>query len=447
MAKLEPPLTPEIKPPSNRSALLIVFLVIFIDLLGFGIVLPMLPRIAKTYVSHVIDPEDAKTTGAVIALLMSSFSLMQFLFAPGWGRLSDRIGRRPVLLLGLFSSAVFYALFGYAASLPATSRDTAMVALVLFFVARIGAGIAGATISTAQAVIADSTAPEKRKHGMAIIGVAFGIGFTFGPLIGFACMWIAEEFGHAGMESIGYTAAGMSFLAFLLGWRLLPETRVFGAESAVRRNLLDWSALRLSLGNPAIGPVILTFFMASLGFGAFEVTLSIFLKDTFGFTERYSFLIFAYVGAVLMFTQGGLYRPLASRLSEVTFMAIGIVLMSLGVALQGGISYLVAKGGASADSLQPYLFVALTAAVAGFAFLTPSAQALVSRRTSADRQGEILGVNQSASAMARILGPLFGLVLYEAHPTHILPYIAGAVLLLLMLPLLPWIARHGEAGA
>ncbi len=428
---------------SNRSALLIVFLVVFIDLLGFGIILPLLPRIAKAYLTHIIAATEPKTIGAVVGLLMSSFSLMQFLFAPAWGRLSDRIGRRPVLLVGLCGSVVFYALFGYAASVQPTDYDSALLAIALFFVARIGAGISGATISTAQAVIADSTPPDKRKHGMALIGAAFGIGFTFGPLIGFGCVWLSEEYSSIGLGSIGYTASGLSLVALLLGVRLLPETRVPGADSVVRRNLLDISGLRFALANPALGPVILIFFLASLGFGAFEVTLSIFLQDTFGFNERYSFLFFAYVGFVLMLTQGFLYRRLASRVSEVTFIGIGVFFMAIGVAMQGAISFVVAEGYYRSDSLQVYLFIALTAAVVGFAFLTPSAQALVSRRTPSDRQGEILGVNQSASALARILGPMFGLILYQAERTHILPYIAGAVLLVLMLPLLPWVRRTG----
>jgi MFS family permease len=431
----EQPLAPP--PRSNRSAMMIVFLVVFIDLLGFGIVLPMLPRIAKEYVAQVVDGNDLKTTGAIVGLLMSSFSLMQFLFAPAWGRFSDRIGRRPILLLGLFGSVIFYALFGFAATFDVGVKQQAIIALVLFFVARIGAGVAGATISTAQAVIADCTPPEKRKHGMAMIGAAFGIGFTFGPLIGFACLFFTEHLG-----SIGYTASALSFVALLLGVWLLPETRVAGAESTLRRQFVDFSALRFALGNVAIAPVILTFFMASLGFGAFEVTLAIFLKDTFNFSEQYSFLIFAYIGFVLMLTQGFLYRKLAGRLSEVTFMALGIIFMALGVALQGTISYLVFAELASPDLMFPYLFVALTAAVIGFAFLTPSAQALVSRRTPGERQGEILGVNQSASALARILGPIVGLVLYEARADHILPYIGGAVLLLLMLPMLPMIRRQ-----
>jgi DHA1 family tetracycline resistance protein-like MFS transporter len=426
-------------PRSNRSAMMIVFLVVFIDLLGFGIILPLLPRIAEGYVNRIL-PDATWEVGLIVGLLMSSFSLMQFLFAPIWGRMSDRIGRRPILLVGLLSSAAFYALFGYAAALnPAAQAE---LALALFFVARIGAGIAGATISTAQAVIADSTAPEKRKHGMALIGAAFGIGFTFGPLIGYACLVLSG----GELAYIGYTASAMSALAWILGLGLLPETRVPTAESMARRKLLDWSAVGNALRNPAIAPVILVFFMASLGFGAFEVTLALFLKDIFAMGEDQSFLFFAYVGIVLLVAQGLLYRRLASRLSETTFIAMGIVLMMIGIALQGGISYAWYEGMSDFVKL-PYLFLALTAAVVGFAFLTPSAQALVSRRTPADRQGEILGVNQSASALARILGPIFGVTLYRSMPSHLPPFIAGAVLLLLMLPLLPRIRRTDEPVA
>lgn len=433
----EPPTEPERK--SNRSALFIVFLVVFIDLLGFGIILPLLPRIAEDYVKRIL-PDATWQTGLIVGLLMSSFSLMQFLFAPVWGRLSDRIGRRPILLLGLLSSAIFYGLFGYAASLAIDT--SAAAALILFFVARIGAGIAGATIATAQAVIADSTPPEKRKHGMALIGAAFGIGFTFGPLIGFGGLWLTNYwYGVKYLPIIGYSAAAMSAIAWLMGLALLPETRVATEVSTARRRLMDWSAIQHALADASIGPVILTFFIASLGFGAFEVTLALFLKDTFGYGEDDSFLIFAFIGFVLMLTQGVLYRRLASRVSEVSFMGMGILFMAVGVALMGLIALVIGWGYEASLEWKATLFVALTASVVGFAFLTPSAQALVSRRTPADRQGEILGVNQSASAMARILGPVFGVTLYKATEAHLLPYIAGAVLLLLMLPMLPRIRR------
>ncbi len=179
---------------SARSALFIVFLVVVIDLLGFGIVLPLLPRYGRIYVGQIIDPTAPQSdwrVGAVVGALMAVFSLMQFLFAPLWGRISDRVGRRPILLIGLVGSVIFYTLFGYATDLPPTTM--AVLALVLLFVSRGGAGVAGATIATAQAVVADCTTPEKRKHGMALIGMAFGVGFAFGPLVAAAALALEPD--------------------------------------------------------------------------------------------------------------------------------------------------------------------------------------------------------------------------------------------------------------
>src|SRR5262245_15196989 len=210
-----------------RAALLTVFLVVFIDLLGFGIVLPLLPR----YSEKLLEPAgiERQLHGLVTGCLLAVFSLMQFIFAPIWGRISDRVGRRPILLMGLAGSVVFYSLFGYALSLP--PQTEAPLALALLFVARTGAGIAGATISTAQAVIADCTSPQKRKHGMALIGAAFGIGFTFGPLLGAGSLRLFPH-QHA---VIGYTAAGLSLVALGLGLLLLPETRRPGGPVVERR--------------------------------------------------------------------------------------------------------------------------------------------------------------------------------------------------------------------
>lgn len=429
---------------THRSALLIVFLVVVIDLLGFGIVLPLLPLFAKSYVGAIFPGNsEGGTGGAIIGLLMASFSAMQFFFAPIWGRLSDRVGRRPILLLGLMGSVAFYLLFGYAADLPASEEASARLALVLLFIARIGAGIAGATIGTAQAVIADSTTPEKRKHGMALIGAAFGIGFTIGPLVGFGALELFPE--HRG--AIGYTAAGLSLVAFLLGMVLMPETRDFASAPSLVRKWLDLSALRTALTTPALAPVVLTFFLATLGFASFEVTLSLLNKQTLELRDRDNFLIFAYVGFVLLLTQGVLYRRVAKGLSEPTLMAIGITLMGLGVLALGGVTWVAHRQLAGFEALLTMQLISLTFAVVGFAFLTPSAQALISRRADPARQGEILGVNQSASALARILGPILGLTLYFADPTHLLPYALGAALVLLMLPLIPVIRRAEPEGA
>jgi MFS family permease len=419
----------------RRRAVFIVFLVVFIDLLGFGIVLPVLPRYGDVFLAEIVPGgKDAALTGVLLGLLMSSFSLMQFLFAPIWGTVSDRIGRRPILLLGLAGSVVFYSLFGFASDL---GKETVVLALVLLYVARLGAGIAGATIAAAQAVIADSTPPERRKHGMALIGAAFGIGFTFGPLLGAG----ATEFFPEWLGLLGYLAAGLSLIALLLGVRLLPET--LRAESAPRvRRWLDIGALRVALASPSIGLPILVFFLATFGFGSFEATLSLLNKDSLHLNENRNFLLFAYVGVVLMLTQGLLYRRLANRLSEPTFMTIGLVLMGLGVALLGSTTWVSSGPDAPSFGVQlTYQMISLAVPVVGFAFLTPSVQALISRRSDPTRQGEVLGLNQSAASLARILGPFVGLTLYKLHPSHLLPYALGAVVLLVMLPLMPRIRR------
>lgn len=424
---------------SNRSAMMTVFFIVVVDLLGFGIVLPILPITGREYLTPLF-PDSEEARGAMIGLLMASFSAMQFLFAPAWGRLSDRIGRRPVLLVGLVGSVLFYSLFGYAAGIQPDTRDAAMLALVLMFVARSGAGMAGATISTAQAVIADCTPPEKRKHGMALIGAAFGIAFTVGPLLGALAMRFVDSPVLA-TSVTGYVSAGLSLLALLLALAVLPETRKPGDAAPAPRRIINVAAWRAVLSNSAIAPVVLTFFLATLGFGAFESTMALFVQDILAIDKKNAYWFFAYVGFVLMLTQGFLYRRLAKRVSEVAFMAMGIVLMGLGVVSLGGVSLLKSAGDFGHDALMILMMAAMTIAVIGFAFLTPSAQALISRRTSADKQGEVLGVNQSASALARILGPVFGNSLYALTSTHMLPYLFGAGLLLLMLPLIPRIRR------
>ncbi len=452
---------PETLPPdaptgtTPRKAMLIVFFVVFIDLLGFAIVLPLLPLYGERYVKPLFeDAQDPQAGGAIVGLLMASFSAMQF-----WGRTSDRVGRRPILLVGLVGSVLFYSLFGYASDLP---RDVAgaRLALPLLFLARIGAGIFGATIATAQAVIADCTPPERRKHGMALIGAAFGIGFTFGPLIGAGALWLFPQW----LGLTGYVAATLSLVALLIAVAIMPETRRFGEASGARKKWFDTHAIRTALANPAVAPVVWTFFLATLGFASFEVTLSLLNNNVLRLPDKYNFLVFAYVGLVLMLAQGVLYRRLAHRVSEPTFMAAGIALMGLGVLNLGGVTWAAppsivpASVGASvgpaataasrfvpvSSVLLAWTFVSLTFAVIGFALLTPSAQALVSRRSDAERQGEVLGVNQSAASMARILGPVIGVSLFTWTPRHMLPYLFGAALLLGMLPLIPRIRRGGS---
>jgi MFS family permease len=415
---------------ASRAALLTVFLVVFIDLLGFGIVLPLLPR----YAERLLGPagfERQLEQGVIIGGLMSVFSLMQFVFAPIWGRVSDRVGRRPILLIGLAGSVIFYGLFGYASSLMGSgderlSGEKAQLSLWLMFVARIGAGIAGATIATAQAVIADCTPKEKRAHGMALIGAAFGIGFTFGPLLAGVTMIFLP--GHP--EFAGYTASVMSLVALILAITKMPETRRPDVLSP-RRNWIDLHGLFSTLQTPTVGRLVLTFFLATFGFAGFEGTLAL-LNQNLGYNEQTNYWIFAYVGFVLMLTQGFLYRKLVKKHHEVRLMRLGVGFMFLGLV---GLAA-VAMSSQDLSLRGPAFFAALALGVIGFAFMTPSIQALISKRSDATRQGEVLGVNQSFSALARILGPFIGVVLFEAEPSHVLPYVGSAVLLALVMVLL-----------
>lgn len=439
----------EAKGRGQRSALFIVFLVVFIDLLGFGIVLPLLPLYATELLEPLLPGQEYQPIrGALLGLLMSSFSAMQFLFSPVWGRVSDRSGRRPILLLGLGASVVFYLLFGVASEVGA--RHSQGLGLMLLFVARLGAGVAGATIATAQAVIADSTPPDRRSRGMALIGAAFGIGFTFGPLLGFASLYIPLK------GAPGFVAAGFSLVALLLGVRLLPET-LRPDTTGLRRRLLDWQGLLKTLRTPAIGILVITFFLATFAFGSLESTLALVNKlllnpqgdyhveltaEAARTTESKNFLVFAYIGFVLMMAQGVFYRRLVQRIGEIRFLRAGAVLMALGMA-GAVVILLVLQTEGSHESIFACGLLVMTLAVIGFAFVTPSVQALLSQRADPARQGEVLGVNQSASALARILGPMLGLSLFDLTASHILPYVLGTGLLAFVF-LLTWKIRREE---
>jgi MFS family permease len=426
----EPSATPA-EPARRRPALVIVFLVMFIDLLGFGIVLPLLPLYADNFLEPLFpSASQAGLRGMLLGLLMSSFSLMQFLVAPLWGRLSDRYGRRPFLLLGLTGSVFSYSLFGFASDWG-TLEDRRAVALVLLFVARIGAGIAGATVSTAQAVIADCTTPERRSRGMALIGAAFGLGFTFGPALAAACQAIAPDFW--GLP--GYVAAGCSLLALVLGLAIMPETRRPGVAVG-RRHWLNLDGVRLAFRTPTVGTLIFIFFLSTLAFGNFESTLALAIRDVLGFVKKNNALVFVYVGVVLLFAQGGLYQVLARRgVREISFMLAGGLLMTGGL---GGIGLTAemsaAQGIQGGAGLVTAFLLASTVAVVGFALVTPSVQALISRRSDPEKQGEILGVSQSVNALSRILGPAAGPSLYFVATAYG-PYAFAVILLLGMLVL------------
>ena len=438
--------TPFAEARSRRNATFIVFLVVFIDLLGLGIVLPLLPLYANRLLGPLYPVESHRILhGSVLGALMASFSFMQFLFAPIYGRVSDRVGRRPILLLGLTGSVLFYALFAYASHIGFAEQQYGL-ALVLILLSRVGAGVAGATISTAQAVIADCTTPATRARGMALIGAAFGIGFTFGPILCYTSFFVPTK------AAPGAAASLLSLLALVLAIVLLPETLRTGG-AAGRRHWLRFGATREALRMPVVGALILTFFLATLAFGSLESTLALMNQVLLSaghvvvpmdqLTDeqleeiiRKSCLIFAYVGLVLMLIQGMVYRRLVGRVGELRFLRAGVLLMLVGLGGVIATVLAVARGAFSGPAaVIPVALVILAVLVTGFALMTPSVQSLISKKADQSRQGEILGVNQSMSALARILGPAFGGFLFFAEPSHVLPYVAGAALMAVVMVL------------
>ena len=418
--------------PAHRGALLIVFLTVFIDLLGFGIVLPVMPRQAEPYLTALALSPIA--IGATIGILFSVFSLMQFIFSPMWGRISDSIGRRPMLLLSLSGSVIFYALYGYAVTFPA---DRAVTALALMFLSRVGAGIAGASVGTAAAVIADCTTPENRARGMALIGIAFGAGFTLGPLIAYFGLALFKQ----QPWGVGALASMLSFIALLIAIFVFKETRRPGARAA--KEFPSMSRTAAVLGMPRVGTLVLIYFLTIFSFANFEATLARLTESAFSMSDDGNFLVFAFIGLMLMLA-GGFYRPLAKRLPETRLLTTGITLMILGLGGVGLVAWAVHSGAAARGwPLDKLFYAAAALAVAGFAFVNPSVSALISKSADADRQGEVLGVNQSFASLGRILGPFVGSMLFAMNAAHTLPYVAAVAVLVFVASLLP---RLGNAA-
>ena len=241
--------------PMKKPSLLIIFLTVFIDLIGFGIVMPLLPRYSERFGAE----------GFWIGAVISSFSLMQFFFSPWWGALSDRIGRRPVLLISNAGSAVSYVLFAMASSLQGSTG------LMVLLASRVFAGICGANISVASAYIADITTPENRSRGMGMIGMAFGLGFILGPAIGSVAAWW-------GLAGPGWVASALCALNFILGSFILVESRVPGVSAPPRRpKFAQWSH---TFSQPALALLILLFFLATFCFTCFETTLPLLLGSS-----------------------------------------------------------------------------------------------------------------------------------------------------------------------
>lgn len=358
---------------AGRGPLTIVFLTVFIDLIGFGIVLPLLPFYATALGASPLE----------VGLIIGSFSAMKFLFSPVWGSLSDRIGRRPPLVIGLLGSAASYLIFALAGSLP------------VLLLSRVVGGVMGATVPVAQAFIADATTAERRARGMGLIGVAYGLGFILGPAIG----GLLSRWGY-GVP--GYVAAALSLLNAVAAWLFLPEplpagrrTRAggLGGMAALRAH---FGSLARTLSHPRLRGPISALFLGTVGFAAYTTTFPLFLEAPLGLTAAHAGGFFALAGLCSAVVQGGLVGPLVERRGEAAVGAWGAGLLGAGLIALGWLDGLLA-----AILLVPVIG-------AGWGFMAPSLQSLVSRRAEAAEQGVVLGVSQSMSSLARLIGPLAG---------------------------------------
>jgi len=364
----------------KRSPLVVIFTTVFIDLVGFGIVIPVLPFYA--------EGSRFNATPRTVGLLFASYSVMQLIFSPILGRLSDKYGRRPVLLISIIGTGIGFLILGFANT------------LWLLFVGRILDGITGGNISTAQAYIADITTPENRAKGMGLIGAAFGLGFVFGPAIG----GILSRWG-VGVPFL--FAAALCFANALLLYFTLPETvtpdhpaRVSAAGGRGLAQLLQ------SLRNPRLAYVLIIYFLFIVAFSIMTTSFSLFTMFRFGYDAQHTGYLFAYVGILAVIVQGGLIGRLVKRFGELSLVIVGAFLFAgslfavpfVGPATGGLLALLVGGG----------LFSI------GNSLSAPSLTSLASKSVGAGEQGSVMGVTQSVASLARAAGPALAAMLIHS---------------------------------
>jgi len=385
----------------RKPSILVIFLSVFIDLIGFGIVLPLLPGFAEDNFQQSFSAK-----GLIIGGIIASFSAMQFFFAPMWGKLSDRIGRRPVMLISNLGASGSYLLFAFACSLSGTAG------LWMILVSRIFAGICGANLSVASAYIADISPPEKRSARMGLIGMAFGLGFIFGPAIG------SFSLSFLGQTGPGFVAAGFCAANFILGWFILGESRQpNSAPVTPRPKFAQWGH---TLAQPKLGLLISVFFFATFCFTCFESTFPLLAKHSPIFAgkdvNRHIGYLFTYAGVIAALVQGVIGR-LVKKLGEPKLIFVSLIIFAAGLS-----SLPFAK-------TLPEILVVLALLAIGSGLNRPPVFGLISLNSHADEQGANLGVTQSFGALARMLGPIFAGSLFFVHPS--LPYlICGGIALL-----------------
>jgi predicted MFS family arabinose efflux permease len=394
----------------NRSALAILFVIVFVDLLGFGMVIPVMPVYA----------ERLGASEAWVGLLSAGYSLMQFVFAPIWGRLSDRVGRRPVLLVSIAMTAAAFAMYGAAST------------FAVLLASRLFAGAATANIAIARAFVADVTPPEGRARGMGIIGAAFGLGFVLGPAIGGFLSGVS-------LSLPPYAAAVLAVVNGVAAWFVLPEPeeRTVREEARHGRFALFFTEAR----RPGIRHVMGIYGLSVLAFSAMEATYPLLVTKRYGLDLKHANYLFAYIGVLVVIVQGGLIGRLTRAFGEKRLLVTGLVLQVVALAA-------LPFAGTTAG-----LVLATAPLAIGSGLSQPSMAALLSRMARADDQGGTLGIGESVAAAGRVLGPISGTWTFKSY-SMAFPYVgaaammaAGAVLGAVLRPVDPEGKELADAGA
>ncbi len=371
----------------SKSPLAMIFIVVFIDLLGFGILIPILPTFAV---------KEIGMGEAAIGLIIAAYSLTQFIFTPLIGSYSDKYGRRQIILVTLLLNAIGYIIFAYAHS------------FVMLLISRVVAGVGGSSIGVAQAYIADVTTREERSKGMGMIGVAFGLGFVFGPLIG---GWLAG-FGYfiTGMSSAAFSLGALLLSYFLLAESLPHEKRNLDSS----RKLFNVSGFKNIISTPVTGVVIILFFLVIFSVANIYGTFALLCNQQYNLTDLDVGYLFAILGTVSVVIQGLFIGKLAKRFNDIQLIAGGSFFLTLGLGLM--------PYGSSFTGL----IIICVILSFGTGSLQPTLLSLISKVTSEKEQGTVLGVNQSLSSFGRMLGPLWGGFAFE-YLGYEIPFITGAL--------------------
>ena len=368
----------------------------FIDLLGFGILIPILPSFAV---------KELGVNEAAIGIAIAIYSFVQFLFNPVFGKMSDKYGRRPVIIVCLFLNAIGYIVFAFTHS------------FLMLLISRVIAGIGGSSIGVAQAYIADVTTRENRSKGMGLIGAAFGLGFVFGPLIG----GLLSKYGY---PVVGFAAAGFSLCAFILTIFYLPESLKFKEEikgqlENVKRKLIDFSAMKKVLNNPGLAILIFLFFVLTFSFANIYGTFALLGIQVYGFTDMQNGYMFGIIGLTSAIVQGGLIGRINKIMSKKVILIISSFLIMIMLTL---IPY-----------AGNFLGLAIVSIILSYGTGTfqPTVLSLISEVASDEQQGITLGLNQSLASFARVLGPLWGGFTFQ-YLGYSFPFLTGGAFTLII---------------